>query len=72
MVLSGGSKMATTTETIEAFVLQHEPCGRLEGTSTPATVEGYRLLLNCSCGAELDSWITPPEATEALMRLVSD
>ena len=51
--------MATTTETIEAFVLQHEACGQLEGTSTPATVEGYRLLLNCSCGAELDSWITP-------------
>jgi hypothetical protein len=64
--------MATTTQTIEGFVRQHEACGTLEGTSTPATAEGYRLFLTCSCGAELDSWITPPEATEALMRLVSD
>jgi hypothetical protein len=64
--------MATTTEVIEAFVLQHGPCGELEGTSTPATVEGYRLLLTCPCGAQLDSWITTPEATVALMRLVSD
>ena len=64
--------MATTTEVIEAFVLQHDPCGELEGTSTPVTVEGYRLVLTCSCGAELDSWITPSEATAALMRLVTD
>jgi hypothetical protein len=64
--------MLTTSETIEGFVLQHERCGPLEGTSSPATVEGYRLVLTCPCGAELDSWITPPEATEALMRLVSD
>ena len=64
--------MATTTQAIEGFVLQHEGCGQLEGTSSPATVEGYRLLLTCACGAELDSWITPPEATEALMRLVTD
>jgi hypothetical protein len=64
--------MATTTEVIEAFVRQHDPCGELEGAATPATAEGYRLLLTCSCGAELDSWITPPEATLALMQLVTD
>ena len=62
----------TTTEAIEAFVLEHEPCGALDGTSSPATTEGYRLVLTCCCGAELESWITPPEATEALMRLVTD
>jgi hypothetical protein len=64
--------MPTTTEVIEAFVRQHEPCGEPEGTSTPATPEGYRLVLTCSCGAQLDSWITPPEATAALMQLVTD
>jgi len=64
--------MATTTEVIEAFVLQHDPCGELEGTATPATAEGYRLVLTCSCGVQLDSWITPSEATQALMQLVTD
>jgi hypothetical protein len=64
--------MATTTEAIEAFVLQHDPCGELEGTATPATTEGYRLVLTCSCGVQLDSWITPREATLALMQLVTD
>ncbi len=64
--------MATTTATIEAFVQQHDGCGELEGVSSPATAEGYRLILTCSCGAQLDSWILMSEATEALMRLVSD
>jgi hypothetical protein len=64
--------MATTTETIDAFVLQHDACEELEGISSPATAEGYRLLLTCTCGAVLDSWITMPEASEALMRLVTD
>jgi hypothetical protein len=64
--------MATTTEVIEAFVRQHDPCGELEGMASPATVEGYRLLLTCPCGAELDRWITPSEATLALMLLVTD
>ena len=54
--------MATTTEVIEAFVLQHDPCGELEGTSTPATVEGYRLVLTCSCGAVLDGELEPEKA----------
>jgi hypothetical protein len=64
--------MATTTAVIEAFVIQHAECGEVEGVSTPATAEGYRLVLTCVCGAELDSWIQMSEATEALMRLVSD
>jgi len=37
-------------------------------TPTPPTVNGYRLLVVCGCGAEFNRWVTLNDADEDLMK----
>jgi hypothetical protein len=42
--------MTTTADDLEAFVLEYQPCGQLEGDADESTPEGYRVWLACPCG----------------------
>jgi hypothetical protein len=52
-----------------AVVLAHRPCpGPRHVDAGPPTVNGYRLLVVCGCGAEFKRWVTLDDADEDLLR----
>jgi len=61
----------SATSQVETFVEQHRPCGELTGHASPATADGYHLLLQCACAAEFDHWIPMAEATSFMAGLAS-
>jgi hypothetical protein len=53
---------------LRGFALLRRSCGELRGGADPLTPEGYRLWARCSCGAQLERWVTPADAEEDLLR----
>jgi hypothetical protein len=54
-------------EVVVDFVEVHRGCGDLWGDADPLTPDGYRFWLACSCGAELDRWVTEEMAVKDLL-----
>jgi hypothetical protein len=54
---------------LRGFVLAHRPCaGSRHANAGPPTVDGYRLLVVCGCGAEFKRWVTLDDADEDLLK----
>jgi len=53
---------------LDAFVLEHGPCGGLHGDTGPLTIEGYHVRAVCACGACFERWVTPDDAVADLLR----
>ena len=53
---------------LRTFVLEHRGCGELHGDADSPTPEGYRLWARCSCGAQLERWVSPADAERDLLR----
>jgi hypothetical protein len=48
---------------VREFVLAHRPCaGPRHADAGPPTVNGYRLIVVCGCGAEFKRWVTLDDA----------
>ena len=52
------------------FALAHRPCGETHAQVDPAAGCRYRVLLTCSCGAELRRSVTQEDAHEDLAAAV--
>jgi hypothetical protein len=54
---------------LRGFILAHRTCaGSRHANAGSPTVDGYRLLVVCGCGAELKRWVTLDDADEDLLR----
>ena len=54
---------------VRDFVLAHRSCaGSRHAHAAPPTVDGYRLIVVCGCGAEFKRWVTLDDADEDLLR----
>jgi hypothetical protein len=54
---------------VRDFVLAHRSCaGSRHANAGPPTVDGYRLIVVCGCGAEFKRWVTLDDADEDLLR----
>ena len=53
------------------FLTDHRPHGTLMATTGELTPNGYRLEVACPCGVTFERWVTPREAAEDLVILVS-
>lgn len=56
--------MGVTAE-LRGFVLTHRACGVLRGNRDRETAAGYRLWIECPCGARFERWLASDDA-EAL------
>ena len=55
--------MASVYADLCGFVLAHRPCPSPRHTNVgPPTVNGYRLIVVCGCGAEFKRWVTLNDA----------
>ncbi len=59
--------MSIYTE-VKQFVQAHRPCGDLTWWTTPATPQGYQVLVSCPCGVIFERWVLPQDAEEDLLR----
>ena len=54
---------------VRDFVLAHRACaGPRHANAGPPTMNGYRLLVVCGCGAEFKRWVTHNDADEDLLK----
>ncbi len=54
---------------VRDFVLAHRACaGPRHANAGPPTMNGYRLLVVCGCGAEFKRWVTLNDADEDLLK----
>jgi hypothetical protein len=54
---------------LRGFVFAHRSCPGQRHVNTGApTVNGYRLLVKCGCGAEFKRWVTLDDADEDLLK----
>jgi hypothetical protein len=54
---------------VRDFVLTHRTCaGPRQANAGPPTVNGYRLLVVCGCGAEFKRWVKLDDADEHLLK----
>ncbi|HKW92755.1 MAG TPA: hypothetical protein VJX92_12710 [Methylomirabilota bacterium] len=60
--------MAGVYDAIRIFALEHKGCGELRGDADPLTADGYRVWARCSCGGELERWVSAADAEADLMR----
>jgi len=56
---------------LEQFVRDHRPHGGMTGDATEPASNGYRLTVACACGVVFERWVTPQNADEDLVSLVS-
>ncbi len=52
---------------IQKFIEEHHDCGDLARHALPPTLDGYRVMLACSCGETFDRWVTPEAARHDLI-----
>ena len=54
---------------LRGFVLARRPCaGSRHANAGSPTVDGFRLIVVCGCGAELKRWVTLDDADEDLLK----
>jgi hypothetical protein len=56
---------------LEEFVQDHRSHGGITRDATPPAWNGYLLTVTCFCGVVFERWVTPEEAQEDLLRVVS-
>jgi hypothetical protein len=65
------SARVTLLVELEEFVQDHQSHGGITGDATPPARNGYLLTVACPCGALFERWVTPEQAQEDLVRVVS-
>jgi hypothetical protein len=59
--------MGVTAE-LRGFVLTHRDCGVLRGNRDRETTTGYRLWIECPCGARFERWLGSEDAEAEALR----